>query len=69
MTHGTIEETFDYRMTENVKVFCKQWDFTPKSSEELFDFLEEHSQNFAKLVMEDMVEWAGEEFWFAEIAS
>jgi hypothetical protein len=67
MTPRTIEETFEYRITNILKRLFVAWGYEPTSPENLFDFLKANQDEFAGLVIEDMIKWSGEQFWFDEI--
>jgi len=70
MTHGTIEETFEYRITQVVNELIRQTieKSDLKNSEELFDYLDENQQLFGKLIIEDMVTWDSPDNWFTKVA-
>jgi len=70
MTHGTIEETFEYRITQVVNELIRQTieKSDLKNSDELFDYLDENQQLFGKLIIEDMVTWDSPDNWFTKVA-
>jgi hypothetical protein len=69
MTHGTIGETFEYRITQVVNELIRQTieKSDLKNSEELFDYLDENQQLFGKLIIEDMVTWDSPDNWFTKV--
>lgn len=69
MTHGTIEETFEYHITQVVNELIRQTieKSDIKNSDELFDYLDENQQLFGKLIIEDMVTWDSPDNWFTKV--
>lgn len=64
MTHGTIEETYEYRIQKIVAGVLRGRGLAPKNVDELFDFLcGEGSDEFANAVVADMITWDTEENW------
>lgn len=61
---GTIDETFEYRMKKVVAGVLKNNNMKPKTTDELFDFLEGRgASEFANAVVAEMITWAGEDEW------
>jgi hypothetical protein len=60
MTHGTIEETFEYHIVNIVKaaVFDKELS-SFKSGDELQEYLNSHRQNLAVELLNDIETWMG----------
>jgi len=69
MTHGTIEETFEYHITQVVNELIRQTieKSDIKNSDELFDYFDENQQLFGKLIIEDMVTWDSPDNWFTKV--
>jgi hypothetical protein len=70
MTHGTIEETFEYRLTQVINELIRQTieKSDLKNADELFDYLDENQQLFGKLIIEDMITWDSPDNWFVKVA-
>jgi hypothetical protein len=64
MTTGTINELYTYRMGLIIKNVLKNNHLNPKTSDELFDFLEgPGAKEFANAVISDMIVWQDDTEW------
>ena len=63
--HGhTIEENYDYRMKRLIKKFVKDYELENLNAEELQNKLwDDYSKEFARVVLEDMQEFSGDELF------
>ena len=60
----TIEENYDYRMKRLIKKFVKDYELENLNAEELQNKLwEDDSKEFARVVLEDMQEFSGDELF------
>lgn len=60
----TIEENYDYRMENIMKKFIKDYRLEKLSSEELQDKIWiEYAEEFAHSVLQDMVDFSGDELF------
>ena len=60
----TIEENYDYRMKRLIKKFVKDYELENLNAEELQDKLwDDYSKEFARVVLEDMQEFSGDELF------
>lgn len=60
----TIEENYDYRMENIMKKFIKDYRLEKLSPEELQDKIwTEYAEEFAHAVIEDMMDYSGDELF------
>lgn len=60
----TIEENYDYRMKRLIKKFVKDYELENLNAEELQNKLwDDYSKEFARVVLEDMQEFSGDELF------
>lgn len=60
----TIEENYDYRMKRLVERFVQDYDIEEKDPTELQDKIwMEYAEEFGRKVLEDMIEYAGDELF------
>jgi len=70
MTHGTIEETYEYRIGNILKrLFEEERNDERYHPEELERKLLEFRSLLGELLIEDMFVWMSEEDWLQEIQS
>lgn len=60
----TIEENYDYRMKRLVERFVQDYEIEEKDPTELQDKIwMEYAEEFGRKVLEDMIEYAGDELF------
>lgn len=60
----TIEQDYEYRMKNIMEKFINDYGFSELSSEELQDKIwSEYAEEFAHIVLQDMVDFSGDELF------
>ena len=60
----TIEQDYEYRMKNIMEKFIEDYGFSELSSEELQDKIwSEYAEEFAHIVLQDMVDFSGDELF------
>lgn len=60
----TIDENYDYRMKRLVEKFIQDYEIEERDPTELQDKIwKEYAESFGRMVLEDMIEYAGDELF------